>query len=136
MTREERQKAIDALKISAPVIAVTQEEFNDYIQTLNQVMDWLEQELCEDAISRRELNNKIEMLDMRYGSDFYWETKGIIDKLPSVYPKQKTGHWIDKDVRGSIEPYCSVCGDSVDTTYHYNYCPNCGAIIVESEGEG
>ena len=44
MTREEKQKAIDALKISAPVIAVTQEEFNDYIQTLNQVMDWLEQE--------------------------------------------------------------------------------------------
>lgn len=44
MTREERQKAIDALKISAPVIAVTREEFNDYIQTLNQVMDWLEQE--------------------------------------------------------------------------------------------
>ena len=44
MTRKERQKAIDALKMSAPVMAVTQEEFNDYIQTLNQVMDWLEQE--------------------------------------------------------------------------------------------
>ena len=44
MTREEKKKAIDALKISVPVMAVTQEEFNDYIQTLNQVMDWLEQE--------------------------------------------------------------------------------------------
>jgi len=44
MTREEKQKAIDALKISAPVMAMTQEEFNDYIQTLNKVMDWLEQE--------------------------------------------------------------------------------------------
>ena len=44
MTREEKQKAIDALKISAPVIAVTQEEFNDYIQNLNKIMDWLEQE--------------------------------------------------------------------------------------------
>ena len=48
MTREEKQKAIDVLKISAPVMVVTQEEFNDYIQTLNQVMDWLEQEPCED----------------------------------------------------------------------------------------
>ena len=28
MTREEREKAIDALKISAPVMSVTQEEFN------------------------------------------------------------------------------------------------------------
>lgn len=45
MTREEKQKAIDALKISAPIMAVTQEEFNDYIQTLNKVMDWLEKEL-------------------------------------------------------------------------------------------
>ena len=44
MTREEREKAIDALKISAPVMAMTQEEFNDYIQTLNKVIDWLEQE--------------------------------------------------------------------------------------------
>ena len=44
MTNEEKQKAIDALKISAPIMAVTQEEFNDYIQTLNKIMDWLEQE--------------------------------------------------------------------------------------------
>jgi hypothetical protein len=44
MTREEKSKAIDALKISAPIMAVTQEKFKDYIQTLNQVMDWLEQE--------------------------------------------------------------------------------------------
>lgn len=44
MTREEKQKAIDALKISAPIMAVTQEEFKDYIQTLNKIMDWLEQE--------------------------------------------------------------------------------------------
>ena len=47
MTREEKQKAIDALKTSAPVMVVTQEEFNDYIKTLNKIMDWLEQEPCE-----------------------------------------------------------------------------------------
>ena len=44
MTPKEKQKAIDALKISAPIKAVTQEEFNDYIQTINQIIDWLEQE--------------------------------------------------------------------------------------------
>ena len=52
MTKEEKQKAIDALKISAPVIAVTQEKFNDYIQTLNNIMDWLEQDPCEDEYIR------------------------------------------------------------------------------------
>lgn len=50
MTREEKQKAIDALKISAPIMAVTQEEFNDYIQTLNKIMDWLEQGPILDKI--------------------------------------------------------------------------------------
>ena len=44
MTREERQKAKDTLIKSVSVMAVTQEEFNDYIHTLNQLMDWLEQE--------------------------------------------------------------------------------------------
>jgi uncharacterized protein Yka (UPF0111/DUF47 family) len=44
MTKEEKQKAIDALKMSVPVIPLTQEEFNDYIQTLNKIMDWLEKE--------------------------------------------------------------------------------------------
>jgi len=44
MTREEKQKAIGVLKKSAPVMPLTQEEFNDYVQVINQVIDWLEQE--------------------------------------------------------------------------------------------
>lgn len=62
MTREEKQKAIDALKISAPVMAVTQEEFNDYIQTLNKIMDWLEQEPILDKL-KVEINKNIEQED-------------------------------------------------------------------------
>ena len=44
MTKEEREKAISALKISTPIMALTPNEFDDYIKTLNNVMDWLEQE--------------------------------------------------------------------------------------------
>lgn len=43
MTKEEKQKAIAALKKSTPVMTVTSEEFEDYIWTLNQIIDWLEQ---------------------------------------------------------------------------------------------
>lgn len=50
MTKEEKQKAIDALKISAPVIPVTQEKFMDYVQTINKIIDWLEQEPVLDTI--------------------------------------------------------------------------------------
>ena len=44
MTSEEKKKVLDALEISAPVMAMTKEEFNNYIQTLNKIMTWLEQE--------------------------------------------------------------------------------------------
>ena len=50
MNREEKQKAIDALKISSPCAALTQEEFNDYIITIHKITDWLEQESILDKI--------------------------------------------------------------------------------------
>ena len=74
MTREEKQKAIDALKISAPVIAVTQEEFNNYIQTLNQVIDWLEQESNWIPVDERlPEENKTVIASTKYA--IYPETK-------------------------------------------------------------
>lgn len=60
MTREEKQKAIDALKISVPVMAVTQEEFKDYIQSLNKIMDWLEQ---EPTTKNNEYGELVEVFD-------------------------------------------------------------------------
>ena len=62
MTKEEKQKAIDALKISAPIMAVTQEEFSDYIQTLNKIMDWLEREPILDKI-RAEIEPKCDRIN-------------------------------------------------------------------------
>ena len=45
MTREEKQKAIYVLKKSAPVFPLKKpEEYNDYVQAIKQVIDWLEQE--------------------------------------------------------------------------------------------
>ena len=92
----------------------------------------LEKEPCDDCISRRELNNKIEMLDMRYGSDFYWETKGIIDKLPSVYPKPKTGHWETRNIFPNWL-YCSECDEPYGGNDRPRYCPSCGARMVEPQ---
>lgn len=68
MTPKEKQKAINALKKSAPIMAVTQEEFADYIQTLNKIMDWLEQETVSresyehEYFLRKEFEIKIDKL--------------------------------------------------------------------------
>lgn len=50
---------------------------------------------------------------------------------PSEKDRKWIGKWVDKEVRGEIRPYCSVCGDGLDVMYHYNYCPNCGAKMEE-----
>ena len=48
---------------------------------------------------------------------------------------EKMGKWIKKMVRGSEELYCSNCGNGIDVIYEYNFCPNCGARMSESEVE-
>ena len=88
MTREEKQKAIDALKISAPIMIMTEEKFNDYIQTLNKTMDWLEQEpttkndLGVDCIV--DVLGSYTDLDIPYKREI---AENILTKLSSVTPQ-------------------------------------------------
>lgn len=100
MTKEEKQKAINALKISAPIVAVTQEEFKDYIQTLNKIMDWLEQEpttennLDVDCIDRKALLNRLNDFnewckDSRLPGSMF--AVDVIKDMPPVTPQPR---WI------------------------------------------
>lgn len=52
-----------------------------------------------------------------------------VENLPrvTINTGRPKGHWIDREVRGFIEPYCSVCGTGLDVIYHYKFCPECGA---------
>jgi hypothetical protein len=148
MTREEKAKAIDTLKLSAPIKAVTQEEFNTYIQTINQVMDWLEQELCDEAISRQAVLD-LAKKGVLISNGNYKSVCKAINELPSVNPQPKTGHWLmpDKEYSSKIWRKCSCCGThiekyskhiSFDGEVHYipyrlNYCYVCGTRMVESQ---
>lgn len=104
MTKEEKQKAIDALKISAPVRVMTQEEFSDYIRAINRIMDLLELEPCDDAISRQAV------LDATVKKNSVWNkitnAKGenleqIILQLSPVNPQETVVEFADK---------CRECG--------------------------
>lgn len=145
MTSKEKQKAIDALKTSAPVIAVTQEEFNDYIQTLNKIMDWLEQEPCDDAINREDALMCLtgEIKDTDTIETIIARSVRRIRKLPPVNPQPKTGHWmIDEDStdRFFATYECSSCKraiivphDVMKAVYKdYPFC-HCGAKMVDSQ---
>ena len=150
MTREEKQKAIDALKISAPIMVMTQEKFNDYIQILNKVMDWLEQEpitknnLGVDCISRTRAIERLKLnFPISQGADNsrdrhrYMQALAdlqAIKELPPVTPQEpKTGHWIDDTKYGGTE--CSECGKwyphATIAKSEIKYCSECGAKMVE-----
>lgn len=120
----------------------------------------LEQELCDDCISRQAVLDyaKDTCLDL----DSFDDTEVFCDEiklLPSVSPqepcsnccngnqiekaklcqksylagmehKPKTGQWID-DCGGAK---CSCCGYCIDDYYYVKtYCPNCGAKMQEVE---
>ena len=82
---------------------------------LDNVEHNLEQIQCDDCISREAAI---------YVASGFCHPSNVakeLEKLPSVTPKPKTGHWIDC----SNGWMCSNC--EKDNTYDTDYCPNCGS---------
>ena len=97
-------------------------------------------EFCEDCISKADalkLNVYAPIAPIVEGENVHWEEIILTEelrKLPSVLPKAKKGHWI-KENRGRVEysAVCSECGDSTFWSEKSNFCPNCGAKMVEPQ---
>ena len=100
----------------------------------NNIMALLEQEPCEDCVSRQAV--------MQTLYDYGCESKiqDAIAELPSVQPKQKTGYWIswyeiiEEEWGTEHNPNCkcSECNTEVDPhiSKFINCCPVCGAKMV------
>lgn len=58
----------------------------------------------------------------------------MVGELPPVTPQSKVGHWI-KENPPMVEqyPFCSECGFVNPFENALNYCPNCGARMVEPQ---
>ena len=66
----------------------------------------------------------------------YADIKRIVKKRPSAYPKK--GKWIKADSQQYFRKHyplftCSACGYRKDSQKKWNFCPNCGADMRESE---
>lgn len=98
-------------------------------------------EPCEDAISRQTVMDFIRGLtrwcvrseDGKFNNVglLYDDVMFGLDRLPSVTPKQRTGHWIKVDDEEPIAYDCSECG--VMVSRRYRFCLDCGAKMAESE---
>lgn len=103
----------------------------------------LEQEPCEDAVSRQAIYDELEKWDWQ---ELYLPIhfkENIVDELPSVAPTRPKGQWewVQYDSNPNIGNWhCSECGRIVSgaitacsPVYVYKFCPNCGAEMKEGE---
>lgn len=108
------------------------------------IIQALEQEPCEDAISRRalleEIENGIKAGNYEEGYEEYSHINDMDDIIEcikyadSIQPKPKTGHWIR--MKAYEKWGCSECSTVFRFTFkeHY-YCPNCGAKMESEDKE-
>lgn len=141
MTREEARDLLAMIKVKEPGEFIVNSWWgsfvNDYKEALQMAIEALEQEPCEDCISR-------EIVKQLYYKDGYIEFSKICN-LPSVTPKEKTGRWISFGIQGEIDGQivkvfaCSECGAisifrvSNGNIVNGDLCPNCGAKMQEVE---
>ena len=126
------EHAIKHIKTRADAWAV--KEVTEALQSISERLDKaLSQEPCEDAISREAVLDAVSegCQELR---GVYGRCEELINALPSV--TQKSGEWIND--KNDI-PICSRCGyipqfDRAIDDYEYsNYCPSCGAKMVEPQ---
>ena len=106
----------------------------EYIEAVEMAIKALEQEPCEDCVSREQLKRELHA-QMAVDAITKETAEDMLNHLPSVTPQPRAGHWIRHD-NGKYHWYlCSCCdamADSDAKMMAYKYCPNCGAKM-ESE---
>lgn len=102
----------------------------------------LEQNICDDAISRQraislakdlkqDLPDDEHLADMVMAhNDGVLEYQTQLSLLPPINSQEpKTGHWISRN-SFLLQYKCSECGWESEK---YNFCPNCGAKMIEPQ---
>ena len=134
MTRKEAKEYIDYYYCHTNLL----DEYGDYCdqteyeKAFDMAIKALEQENCDDCISRQAMHIELEKW-ITYGEYKYSNaTKYLydrIDRLPSVSPQQKMGRWIEHIEPDDAEPFvlwiCENCG-TIERR-KTAYCTYCGA---------
>ena len=115
---------------------VTQTKLAVYREVLEHLEE-IEQESCEDAISRQAVLDKKELVELEDGQSFYCISPEDVETLPPVTPQQKIGHWIltsDDDLEYCT---CSECGYQNGENWmigsQIKFCQECGAKMIEPQ---
>jgi hypothetical protein len=125
------KEAIGFLQSRVDLIDKCYPDVKDYKEALVVAIKALEQEPCEDAISRQAVLEKAINVPI---AQIVTEDEVIcrkvvfvddIENLPPVIPQPKTGRWMHP-YESDIACECSECHIQMPITKDFNYCPNCG----------
>lgn len=130
MTNEEIIKFLQSKQI--PQCGDKEYTADEEYEAYQRAIDALEQEPCEDVISRE---NAIIQLSWDFPNLELPKIKESLDKLPLVTPQQKYGKWIKtklsvSDGSFNVGVRCSRCG-YVTVVDDFNFCPNCGSAMKD-----
>jgi len=101
----------------------------------NKIIKSLEQEPCENCISRRAVLEWLINKDIIKTKNQEENARKELANLPPVTPQPKVGEWTKTYEPNDAEPFilwkCECCGLSERIKTHY--CPNCGAKMIEPQ---
>ena len=139
MTREQARREIDDLDY------YLQHHTDDYSESshtaIMMAISALEQEPCDDAISREWLMRRA--TERFYTTNYFNHISAMIEEAPPVTPSRRKGQWI-VDLQTATEDFyiCSECGRRIKVLYpyvtidnlldKYPYC-HCGAKMEVKE---
>lgn len=141
MTKDEALQILDTI----PTIS-------EQVDALEMAIKALEQQTCEDAISRKDIQDYIAKYLSQYLYEDVRQAVEVIDAyigdMPSVTQKSETvtefanrcrecgkmrkGHWIWNFDKGYCK--CSECGIGMGHK-EFDYCPNCGSKMQKVRNE-
>ena len=134
MTREEAKQWIELL--TRTMRKETSGSYPDPLYkdevyvALDMAIEALEQQPCEDCISRQavleQINCWIGSGEYRYTNATHYLTRRM-QELPSVTPRPKIGRWIEHFDESGKWYECDQC--HTDWGGPVNYCPNCGCAM-------
>lgn len=138
---------------------------SDLSKALAMAIEALQQQPCDDCISREMLLKRLNSEEENFRAD-HMETietgdddpfvdgvlsgvfnfREMVIQAPSVYPNPKTGHWefVEYDQRTIGNWHCSECRfiaryslnkDDRGGVAWFNYCPVCGAKMESEDKE-
>ena len=136
MTNENRMTPEETIK-RLKEARTTIQPFRYVDEAIDYAIKALEQQSCEDCISREAVKDMLTAEWTKYmPMELDMNLSFVLDKisaLPSVTPRSKVGHWeyVQYDYNPDLGNWhCSECR-CICTEMHsiedaYNYCPNCG----------